>query len=123
MCVLDRVEGYGERSSLAGGQRRGSGDAGGSDGVGGDNDDDDNIGSAPNRDGPASQWGEVNGTMTCANCCSTLGYASDHDPVRGEPPVGVESKGSAPHLYYNPPVQYSPLLSESFLHLQLVLSR
>ena len=68
MCVLDRVEGYGERSSPAGGRLRGRGNTCGSDGVGGDNDDDDNIGSAPNRDGPASQWGEVNGTGTCANC-------------------------------------------------------
>ena len=50
LCVLDSVEGYGERSSLAGGRRwRGSGNTGGSDGVGGDDkdDDDDNIGGAP----------------------------------------------------------------------------
>ena len=68
--MLDRVEGYGERSSPVGGRRRGSGNAGGSDGVGGDVDDDD-IGGVPTRvwrDGPASQWGEVNGTVTCANC-------------------------------------------------------
>ena len=34
------------------------------------------------------------------------GYASDHDPVRGEPSVGVEPKGSTPSLYYNPPGQF-----------------
>ena len=68
--MLDRVEGYGERSSPARGRRRGSGDAGGSDGVSSEDDDDD-IGGAPTRawrDGPASRWGEVNRTVTCANC-------------------------------------------------------
>ncbi len=116
MCMQDRVEGYRERSSLAGGRRRGSGDAGGSDGVSGDNDNND-IGVMPTRawsDRPASRWGEVNGTVTCANCCLALGYASDHDPVQGGPSVGVEPKGSTPSLYYNPLVRYSPLLSESF---------
>ena len=29
---------------------------------------------------------------------STLGYASDHDPVQGEPSVGVEPKESFLHL-------------------------
>jgi hypothetical protein len=70
LCVQDRVEGYGERSSPVGGWRRGSGDASGSDGVGGNNNDD-NIGGTPTRawkNGPASRWGEVNGTVTCANC-------------------------------------------------------
>ena len=27
----------------------------------------------------ASRGGEANGTVTCANCCSTLGYVSDRD--------------------------------------------
>ena len=70
MCVLDRVEGYGERSSPAGGRLRGSGNTCGSDGVGGDNDDDD-INGTPTRawrEGPPSRWGEVNGTVMCANC-------------------------------------------------------
>jgi hypothetical protein len=119
--MLDRVEGYGERSSPARGRRRGSGEAGGSDGVGGDVDNDD-IGGAPTRawrDRPVLWWGEVNGTVTCANCCLTLGYVSDRDPVRGEPSVGVEPKGSTLSLYCNPPVQYSPLLLESFLRLRL----
>jgi hypothetical protein len=93
--MLDCVEGYRERSSAAGGRRHGSSDAGGNGGVGG-NDDNDNIGGAPTRvwrDGPALQWGEVNGTVTCATCCLTLGHALDHDPVRGEPSVGVEQFG------------------------------
>ena len=58
LCMLDRVEGYGEQSSPAGGWRRGSGNAGGSDGVGSNNDNDD-IGGTPTRawrDGPASRW-------------------------------------------------------------------
>ena len=88
--MLDRVEGYGERSSPAGGRRRESGNAGGSGGVGND---DNNIGVAPTRawrDRAPLRGGEANGTVTCANCCWTLGYASDPDPVRGERPVGVE---------------------------------
>ena len=52
LCVLDRVEGYGKRSSPTG------------------------------------------------------GYATDHNPVRGVPSVGVEPKGSTPSLYYNLPVQF-----------------
>ena len=95
MCVLDRVEGYRERSSPAGGWRRGNGNAGGGGGVG-SNDNNDNIWGASTRawrDRAASRGWEANGTVTCANCCLTLGYASDRDPVRGEPSVGVEPTG------------------------------
>jgi hypothetical protein len=95
LCVLDRVEGYRERSSPAGGWRRGNGNAGGGGGVGSD-DNNDNIWGASTRawrDRAASRGWEANGTVTCANCCLTLGYASDRDPVRGEPSVGVEPTG------------------------------
>ena len=68
---------------------------GGSGSVGSDDIDDDIRGASTWvwRD-RAALWGwEVNGTVTCANCCLTLGYASDHDPVQGEPSVGVEPTG------------------------------
>ena len=48
-------------------------------GGGGDDDDDDNVSSRAWRDMAASRGGEANGTVTCANCCSTLGYVSDRD--------------------------------------------
>jgi hypothetical protein len=105
--VLDRVEGYREWFSPTGGWQRGSGNAGGGGGVGSNNNDDDIWGASTRawRDRAASQGWEANGTVTCANCCSTLGYASDRDPVWGEPSVGVESTGLTPSLYYNLPGQ------------------
>ena len=95
MCVLERVEGYRERSSSAGGWQPGSGNAGGSGGVGSDDNNNDIWGASTQawRDRAASQGWEANGTVMCASCCSTLGYASDRDPVRGEPLVGVEPMG------------------------------
>ena len=48
-------------------------------GGGGDDDDDDNVSSRAWRDMAASRGEEANGTVTCANCCSTLGYVSDRD--------------------------------------------
>jgi hypothetical protein len=56
--------------------------------------------------GPPRGGGEVNGTVTCANCCLTLGYVLDCGPVQGEPLVRVEPTGSTPSLYYNPPGQF-----------------
>ena len=101
------MEGYKERSSPAAGWRRGSGNAGGGGGISSDNKDNDIWGASTRgwRDRAASRGWEANGTVTCTNCCSTLGYASDRDPVRGEPSVGVEPMGSTPSLYYNPPGQ------------------
>jgi hypothetical protein len=79
VCILDRVGGYGENPSSAE-RRRGNDDADGGGGCGGgDDDDDDNVSSRAWRDMAASRGGEANGTMTCANCCSTLGYVSDRD--------------------------------------------
>ena len=68
------------------------GRGGGSGGGGGDYDDDndnddddnndaddDNASSRAWRDMAALRAGEANRTVTCANCCSTLGYVSDRD--------------------------------------------
>jgi hypothetical protein len=71
VCVLDRVWGYGENSSSSE-RRRGNNDAA-------DNDDNEDASSRAWRDMAASRGEEANGTVTCANCCSTLGYVSDRD--------------------------------------------
>jgi len=72
--------GYGENPSLAE-QRRGNDDADADGGGGGDddNDNDDNTSSRAWRDMAASRGGGANRSVTCANCCSTLGYVSDRD--------------------------------------------
>ncbi len=95
MCMLDRVEGYKERSSPVGGWRRGSSNTVGGGGVGSNGNNGNIWGPSTQawRDRAASRGWEANGTMTCANCCSLLGYASDRDLVRGEPSVGVEPLG------------------------------
>ena len=95
MCGLDRVEEYRERSSLAGGWRPRSGNTSGDCGVGSDDNDDDIWGASTQawRDRAASRGWEANGTVSCANFCSSLGYASDRNLVRGEPSVGVEPTG------------------------------
>ena len=56
--------------------------------------------------GPPCRGGGANGTVTCDNCCLTLGYTLDHNLVQGEPLVGVEPMGLTLSLYYNPPGQF-----------------
>ena len=67
VCALDRVGGYGEHFSVG---RCGNDAPDGGDGDGG-------ASSQAWRDKSAIM-GEANRTVTCANCCSTLGYVSDH---------------------------------------------